>query len=98
MFAAVDFGLRSPGFFDVAALALDGVGHVRPHLQVAAAEFSFLVFLVAGALSGLLDLDFVVGELRDILRTRSGYFASCQGGTPRSSGVKTAGFGPTRSL
>src|SRR5450432_1388976 len=78
VFAAVDFGLRSPGFLHVAALALDGVGHVGPELQMAAAEFSLFVFLVAGALPGLLDLDLVVRELLHILGAGNGYFTGRQ--------------------
>src|ERR1700730_6540150 len=98
MLAAIPFGLRAPGFFNVTAFALDRVRHVRPELQVAAAEFALLVFLVAGALPGLLDLHFMVRKLRNILRSRSGYCASRQGHTPRSSGPNAAGFGPTRPL
>jgi hypothetical protein len=44
---------------------------------VTAAEFSLVVLFVAGALAGLLDLDFVVGELLNSVRDRG--FASCQG-------------------
>ena len=98
MFAAIDLSLRSPGFFSIAAGLLDYVLAVEPALQMAAAEFSFFVLLVAGALPCLLDLDLMVGELRNILRARSGYFASRQGRTPRSSGPNAAGFGLTRSL
>jgi hypothetical protein len=78
VFAAVDFGLGSPRFLHVAALTLDRVGHIRPELQVAAAEFSFFVFLVAGALPGLLDFNLVVRELLHILGAGSGYFAARQ--------------------
>jgi hypothetical protein len=35
---------------------------------MAAAELAFFVFFVAGALSGLLDLDFMMGKLRRSLR------------------------------
>src|ERR1700690_2385452 len=41
-------------------------------------EFSLFVFLVTGALPGLLDLDLVVGKLRNILGAGSGYFAGRQ--------------------
>jgi len=78
VFAAVDFGLGSPGFLHVSALALDCVGHVGPELQVAAAEFPFFVFLVAGALTRLLNFDLVVRELLHILSAGSGYFAGRQ--------------------
>src|SRR4029077_5328100 len=78
MFAAIHFCLRPQGLLHVATLALDCVGPVGPELQMTAAEFALLIFFVAGALPRLLDLDFVVGKLRNILRTRSGYFTSRQ--------------------
>jgi hypothetical protein len=49
-----------------------------------AAELAFLVLLVAGALSRLLDFHLVIGELRRSLRSR-GYGCS-QKVHPRSSG------------
>jgi len=54
--AAVNLGIRSPGLFRVAASLLNHVLGVKPALQMAATEFAFFVFLVAGALPGLLDL------------------------------------------
>jgi hypothetical protein len=36
---------------------------------MAAAEFAFFIFLVAGALSGLFDFDFMMRKLRRSLRT-----------------------------
>jgi hypothetical protein len=62
---------------------------------VAATEFAFFVFLVAGALPGLLDFDFMMRKLRWSLRTRSSDFASRQRTHPRSCGARAAGFGPT---
>ncbi len=62
VFAAIDFGVSSPGFFCVAASLFDHVGGVEPALQVSTAEFAFGVFLVAGALSRLLEFDFVMRE------------------------------------
>jgi hypothetical protein len=65
---------------------------------MAAAELAFLVFLVAGALPGLLDLNFVMRKLRGSLRARSGDFASRQRTYPRSRGARAAGFGITRVI
>src|SRR5271156_4867947 len=99
MFAAIDFGVLAPGFFNVAAGLLGGVGGVEPSLQVAAAEFSFFVFFVAGALSGLLDLHLVVRKLRNILCADSGHFAGRQETYPSFEAVENAaGFSLTRSL
>src|SRR5215471_14762862 len=64
MFATVDFSVRSPRLFRVAALLLNNVVGVEPALQVSPAELALLVLLVAGTLAGLLDLDFVMGKLR----------------------------------
>ena len=69
MFAAVNLGVWAPGFFSIAAGLLDYVLAVEPALQMAAAKFTFFVFLVAGALSGLLDFDFMMRKLRRSLRT-----------------------------
>jgi hypothetical protein len=44
-----------------------------------AAEFALFIFLVAGALPSLLDLDFVMRKLRRSLRRRRGDFTRCQG-------------------
>src|ERR1039458_3652212 len=95
MLAAVDLGIRSPGFFGVATGLLDHVGRVEPALQMTPAPLAFFVFLVAGALPGLLDLHLVMGKLRRSLRARSGDFASRQRTYPRSCGARAAGFGPT---
>jgi len=65
-FAAIDFSINSPGFLHAAALLLEHVGRVEPAFQVPAAEFSLVVFLVAGALTRLLDLDLMVRELRNV--------------------------------
>lgn len=96
--AAIHFGMRSPGLLDIAALALDGVLRVRPKLQVTAAEFPFGVFLVAGALSRLLDLHFVVGKLRNVACIGSHCFASRQRTYPSLARPDAAGFGLTRPL
>ena len=63
MFAAIDFGIRSPGLLGIATGLLDDVSAVEPALQVSAAEFALGVFLVAGTLARLLDLHFVMGKL-----------------------------------
>src|SRR6266516_6421756 len=78
MLTTIDFRVRPVGLLDVAALSLDHVSLVRPKLQVPAAELAFLVFLVAGALPSLLDLDLVVGKLWNIVRAGSDHFTSCQ--------------------
>jgi hypothetical protein len=68
MFAAINFGIRPPGLFGVAASLLDHIFRVEPALQMSAAEFSLFVLLVAGALPRLLNLDLVMGKLRRSLR------------------------------
>ena len=45
-------------------------------LEMAAADFSLRIFFIAGALPGLLDFHFVIGELRKNMRDRG--FAGCQ--------------------
>src|SRR5581483_5497386 len=82
--AAINFGVRSPRLLDVAALLLQHVGHVIPAFQMAAAELAFRILLVAGALSGFLDFDLVIGKLLryEILR---GYRARSRQ-EPTSSG------------
>src|ERR1700681_4928939 len=69
-FAAIHFGVRSPGFLHVTAFLFEHVGGVEPAFQVSSAELALFVFLVAGTLSRFLDLDFVVGKLRN--RARDG--------------------------
>ena len=63
MLAAIDLGIWSPGSFRIAAGLLDDVSRVKPALQMATAEFSFFVFFVAGALSGLFDFHLVMRKL-----------------------------------
>jgi len=75
--AAVNLDVPTPGFLDAAALLLHRVGGIEPALQMAAAEFPLVVFLVAGSLARLLDLDLVVGKLLNSVRDRG--FTSCQG-------------------
>src|ERR1700757_2572633 len=53
VFAAVNFGAGSPRFFGIAARLLEDVRGIEPALQMAAAELSLFVLLVAGALPGL---------------------------------------------
>src|ERR1700730_1304049 len=96
--ATIDFGVGSPGLFRIAASLFENVRGIEPALQMPAAEFALLIVLVAGALPRLLDFDLMVGKLRNILRARSGYFASRQRTYPRWSGTNTARFGLTRSL
>src|ERR1700683_2351040 len=96
--ATIDLSIRAPGLFRVPASLFQDVGGIEPALQMAATEFSLLIFLVAGALPRLLDLDLVLGKLRNILRARSGHFASRQRTYPRWSGPNAARFSLTRSL
>src|ERR1019366_4926587 len=63
-FTAIDFGIGSPSFLHAAALLLEHIDRVEPALQVPAAEFSLVVFLVAGTLARFLDLNFVFGKLQ----------------------------------
>src|SRR5208337_109000 len=79
MLAAVDLSIQSPGLFHIPAILLDQIHAIKPALQMAAAKLAFLVFLVAGALPRLLDLDLVTGKLRSSLHTRSGDFARHRG-------------------
>src|SRR5271155_2327658 len=65
---------------------------------MAATEFAFFVFLVAGALPVLFDLDLMMGKLRRSLRARSGDFAGRQRTYPRSRGACAAGFGLTNAI
>ncbi len=83
MFATIDLGVGAPSFLHIAAGLLDGVGGIEPMLEMASAKLAFLVFLVAGTLSRFLDLDFVVGELRDLRTCGNSCRQRCH---PRSSG------------
>ncbi len=76
MLATIYFGVPSPGLFYIAASLLHDVTSVGPALQMSAAELTFGVFLIAGALSLLFDFHFVMGEL---LRTRRGGSGLCCG-------------------
>src|SRR5216683_7269091 len=78
MLAAVDFGILAPRFLSVATGLLDHIRSVEPALQMSAAELAFLVLLVAGTLSRLLNLDLVMRKLRRSLRVGSGHFARRQ--------------------
>jgi hypothetical protein len=90
MFATVDFGVLTPGFFRVATGLLNHIRSVEPAFQMSAAELAFLVLLVAGTLSRLLNLDLVMRKLRRSLRVRSGHFARRQRTYPRSRGASAA--------
>ena len=98
VFAAVDFGIRPPGFFSVAARLLDYIFGVEPAFQMTAAELAFLILLVAGALPRLFDLDLMMGKLGRSLRARSCNFASRQRTYPRSRGARAAGFSLTKVI
>src|SRR5437870_8272485 len=63
-----------------------------------AAEFSLLIFLVAGPLPVLLDFDFVMRKLGRSLRTRSRDFARCQSHYPHSRGPNAARIGLTSAI
>ena len=93
MLAAVDFGILAPGFFRVATGLLNHIRSVEPALQMSAAELAFLIPLVAGTLSRLLNLDLVMRKLRRSLRVRSGHFARRQSTYPHSGGASAAGVG-----
>jgi hypothetical protein len=84
MFEAIDLNIASPGFLHIAASLLHRVCSVEPALEMPATELAFLVLFVARPLSRLLDLDFVVGELRRSLSARC--YACRQKVHPRSSG------------
>ena len=64
--ATINLSVGSPSFLGATALPLENVGGIKPAFQVAAAEFALVVCFVAGALTGLLDLDLVIGKLRDL--------------------------------
>jgi len=64
--AAIDLGVFTPGFFHISASLFDNVIHIKPPLQMSAAELALFVLLVAGTLVELLDLDFVLGALRNL--------------------------------
>ncbi len=98
MLAAVDFGIRSPGLFGIAARLLDYIFGVEPALQMPTAELAFLILLVAGALPSLFGLDRVMGKLGRSLRARSCNFASRQRTYPRTRGARAAGFGLTNVI
>src|SRR5580765_638660 len=67
-FATIDFPVGSPGLLGTTAFLLEHVGAIKPALQVSAAELTLVISFVAGALTWLLDLDFVVGKLHDPCR------------------------------
>src|ERR1700730_68394 len=78
-FAAINFGVGSPGFLHITAFLFEDVGGVEPAFQVSAAELALLVFLVAGTLARLLHLNCVLGKLRNRARDCSRCFAGSHG-------------------
>jgi hypothetical protein len=84
MFTAIDFGIASPSLLHIAASLLQDISSVEPVLEMAATELAFFVLLVAGALSWLLDFDFVIGKLRGSRCARS--YGCGQKVHPRSGG------------
>jgi len=60
MLAAIHLGVASPGLFHITTFLLQHVGQVIPALQMPAAELALGVFFVTGALSQLLDFDFMI--------------------------------------
>src|ERR1041384_2832342 len=64
---AIDLSIFAPSLLDVATRLLDHIRRIEPALQMAAAQLSLLVLLIAGTLQGLLQLHLVLGKLRDVL-------------------------------
>jgi hypothetical protein len=95
IFATVNLGVFSPRFFRIATSPLHHVGGIEPALQMTAASFAFIIFLVAGALPILLYLHLVIRELRGSLWISPSDFAGSQT-SPRSRGAYAAGFSLTR--
>src|SRR5437588_1703493 len=90
IFAAIDFGVRSPGFGYVATFLLEHVSHVEPALEMPAAELSLCVLLIAGTLPHFLYFYFVMGKLR---RSQRGCgFASGQWSLPSFTRLAAAGI------
>jgi hypothetical protein len=87
MLATIDLGVWSPSFFRVATGLFDHIRGIEPALQVSAAEFALGVVFVAGALSRLLDLHFVMGKLR-----RSSHGLGGSQGLSSSLRPRAAGF------
>jgi len=98
MFAAIDFGIASPSLLHITASLLQHIGGIEPALEMPATELAFLVLLVAGPLSRLLDFDLVVGELRGSLCARGYGSASGQRIYPRRGGPCAARFGYEPSI
>src|SRR5579862_4707431 len=72
MLAAINLGIGAPVFFYITARLLNNVCGVKPPFEMPAAELSFRVFLVAGALPRLLEFNLVIWKLRSGLRYSSG--------------------------
>jgi len=70
-FAAVYLGVWAPGFFRVTTGLLDYISGIKPTLQMAAAEFSLVIFFVTSALSRLLGFYLMMGKLLDHWGCRS---------------------------
>lgn len=78
MFAPINFGMASPGFFHVAALYFKHISGVEPSLQMTTTGFALIVLLVAGALADLFGLYLMMRKLRRSWRGFSGNFPSGQ--------------------
>jgi hypothetical protein len=70
MFAAIDFGIAPPRLLHIPARLLEHIGCVEPAFEMPTTELAFLILLIAGPLSRLLDFDLVLGELRSSLCAR----------------------------
>ena len=80
MLAAVNFRVRTKSLLHITAFAFHNVFAVIPALQVAAAEFTFRVVFIAGALIRFLDFQFVAWQLwkvRALTRSRSSRGGQC---------------------
>jgi len=67
---AIDFRVRTPGFFRVSALLLEHISRVIPAFKMSAAELALSIFLVAGTLPGLFQFYFV---MRELFRRNTGF-------------------------
>src|SRR6266571_4746576 len=84
MLAAVDLRVRTESLLHITAFAFHNVFAVIPALQVAAAEFTFHVVFIAGALIRFLDFQFVVRQLWKVCALTRSRSSSCrQGSCPR---------------
>jgi len=72
--AAINLGFFPPGLLHISAGLLENIIHIKPSLEMAAAEFALFVLLVTGTLIELFDLHFVLRKLRNLANSagRSG--------------------------